>query len=140
MTTVDARTGVEWLDRDECLRLLAAEEVGRLAVVDRGAPVVFPVNYALDDETVVFRTDEGTKLGAAGRAPACFEVDRFDRRRRTGWSVVVAGRLEEVTAYDTATLERVRALAVDPWAGGAKAHWLRLAPGRITGRRVGPAD
>ena len=23
MRTVDARTGIEWLDRDECLRLLA---------------------------------------------------------------------------------------------------------------------
>ena len=33
MRTVDARAGIEWLDRDECLRLLAADEVGRLAVV-----------------------------------------------------------------------------------------------------------
>jgi nitroimidazol reductase NimA-like FMN-containing flavoprotein (pyridoxamine 5'-phosphate oxidase superfamily) len=139
MRTVEVdRNGLEMLDRDECLRLLDGEEVGRLAVVKGGAPVVFPVNFVLDGDVVVFRTDGGTKLAAAGRAPACFEVDWFDRRRRAGWSVVVAGRLEEVTVYDGAALERVRRLEVDPWAAGEKAHWLRLVPGRITGRRVGP--
>lgn len=79
MRTVDTRTGIEWLDRDECLRLLAGDEVGRLAVVEGRMPVVFPVNYALDGDTIVIRTDAGTKLGAAGRAPACFEVDCLDR-------------------------------------------------------------
>lgn len=27
--TIDTRTGLEWLDRDECLRLLAADEFDR---------------------------------------------------------------------------------------------------------------
>jgi nitroimidazol reductase NimA-like FMN-containing flavoprotein (pyridoxamine 5'-phosphate oxidase superfamily) len=138
MRTVDARTGIEWLDRDECLYLLAGEDVGRLAVVEGRMPVVFPVNYALDGDAVVIRTDVGTKLGAAGRAPACFEVDCLDRRQRTGWSVLVTGRLEEVTPWDSEVFHRVTVLAVDPWAGGDKAHWLRLVPARITGRRVGP--
>lgn len=138
MRTVDARTGIEWLDRDECLRLLAEDEVGRLAVVEGRMPVIFPVNYALDGDAVVIRTDPGTKLGAAGRAPACFEVDRIDRRHRTGWSVLVTGRLEEVTPWDTDAFRRVTTLPVEPWADGEKAHWLRLVPGRITGRRIGP--
>lgn len=25
---------------------------------------------------------------------------------------------------------------VDPWAGGDKAHWMRLVPDRVTGRRI----
>jgi hypothetical protein len=58
------------------------------------------------------------------------------RERRTGWSVVATGRLEEVTHYDAATFDRVRRLAVDPWAGGDKAQWMRLIPDRLTGRRV----
>jgi len=29
-------------------------------------------------------------------------------------------------------------LPVDPWAGGAKEHWLRLVPDRLTGRALGP--
>jgi nitroimidazol reductase NimA-like FMN-containing flavoprotein (pyridoxamine 5'-phosphate oxidase superfamily) len=124
------------IDRDECLRLLATDEIGRLAFVAGTTPIVVPVNYALDGETVVFRSDAGTKLDHGPRARASFEVDCFDRERRTGWSVVVTGRLEEITHYDAATYDRVRRLAVDPWAGGNKAHWMRLIPDRMTGRRV----
>ena len=138
MKSIDARTGIERIDRDECLGLLAADEIGRLAVVAGRSPAVFPVNYALDGESIVFRTDEGTKLNAAERAPACFEIDSFDREHRTGWSVIAAGRLEEVTHYDAVEFERARRLPVDPWAGGTKAHWMRLVPDRITGRRVTP--
>jgi nitroimidazol reductase NimA-like FMN-containing flavoprotein (pyridoxamine 5'-phosphate oxidase superfamily) len=134
----DRRTGLEMLDRDTCLELLAAEQVGRLAIGGSGAPVLMPVNYALDGETVVFRTDPGTKLERAGRwGRAAFEIDSFDREARTGWSVVVTGRLEEVTRHDAATLQRVTRLPLFPWAPGEKHHWLRLVPTQITGRRVG---
>jgi uncharacterized protein len=133
----DARTGIEWIDRDECLRLLAADKIGRPAIVVGRTPAVVPVNYALDGETIVFRTDEGTKLTAGPRAPACFEIDDFDRERHTGWSVVAAGRLEEVTPYTAAAMARAQQMPVQPWAGGEKAHWMRLVPDRITGRRVG---
>ena len=50
--------------------------------------------------------------------------------------MVATGRLEEVTRFDAATFERVRRLDVDPWAGGDKAHWMRLVPDRVTGRRI----
>lgn len=138
MKTTDARTGLEWIDRDECLHLLAGDVIGRLAVVHGHTPAIFPVNYIMDGSDIVFRTDPGTKLDAAGRATACFEVDAIDRAGRSGWSVVATGRLEEVTQYDTRTWRRVQTLAVEPWAGGAKTHCLRLVPERITGRRVGP--
>lgn len=137
MRTIDARTGLERIDRDECLALLAGDVVGRLAVVSGGAADIFPINYVLDRETIVFRTDPGTKLDAGGLAQASFEIDSIDREHRTGWSVVASGRLEEVTRYDSRTLARLRELPVDPWAGGDKAHYVRLIPSRITGRRVG---
>lgn len=140
MRTVDARTGLEWLDRDECLRLLAADEVGRLAVAAGSSAEVFPVNYRMDGDAIVFRTDPGTKLDHGPRGRAAFEIDHFDRDHRTGWSVVVHGRFEEVTPYDARTYDRVHALPVDPWAGGEKSHWVRLVPERITGRRVGAAS
>jgi uncharacterized protein len=133
----DARTGIELIDRALCLRLLADDEIGRLAVVSGGAPAIFPVNYAVDGEAIVFRTAPGTKLEAVGRAPACFEIDAFDRATRHGWSVVVTGRLEEVDEYAARELARVQALGVSPWAEGERAHFLRLVPDRITGRRVG---
>jgi nitroimidazol reductase NimA-like FMN-containing flavoprotein (pyridoxamine 5'-phosphate oxidase superfamily) len=63
------------IGREECLRLLAGDEIGRLAVVAGKTPIVTPVNYALDGESVVFRTDPGTKLDQGPRARAGFEVD-----------------------------------------------------------------
>ncbi|HVT75873.1 MAG TPA: pyridoxamine 5'-phosphate oxidase family protein [Acidimicrobiales bacterium] len=136
MRSVDARTGIEVLDRGECLRRLAADEIGRLAVIDGVTPLIFPVNYVLDGDTIVFRTNPGTKLDHGPRAQACFEVDHFDHADHTGWSVVAVGRLEEVTRYDPAAFERVRALPIDPWASGDKTHWMRVVPDRFTGREV----
>ena len=133
---VAARTGLEIIPPDECRALLRADDVGRLAVIDGGAPAVFPVNYVVDGDAVVFRTAEGTKLSAGTRHSVAFEVDAIDRQQRTGWSVVVTGRLEEATRFDAATLERVQALPVEPWAGGDRPHWMRLVPTRITGRRI----
>jgi nitroimidazol reductase NimA-like FMN-containing flavoprotein (pyridoxamine 5'-phosphate oxidase superfamily) len=135
VSTHDARTGIEWLDRQECLNLLAGDQIGRLAVLEGGTPVIFPVNYGLDGTAIVIRTDPGTKLDDGPRSRACFEIDSFDRETKSGWSVVAVGRLEEVSRYDSAH-ERVQGLPVEPWAGGEKAHWLRLVPDRITGRRL----
>jgi nitroimidazol reductase NimA-like FMN-containing flavoprotein (pyridoxamine 5'-phosphate oxidase superfamily) len=136
MKLSDARTGIEVITRDECYALLRAEPIGRLAIVHGGAPKVFPVNHALDGDDVVFRTDRGSKLDIGPRAPACFEVDRFDAATRTGWDVVVSGRLEEVTEHDGERLRRVMSLRVDPWADGERTHWMRLVPRDVTGRRV----
>lgn len=136
----DPRTGLERLDRATCLELLAGDCVGRLILVRGSAPEIFPMNYAMDGEAIVFRTDPGTKLAIGARAPACFEIDGFDRDHRTGWSVAVYGRMEEVTRFDAATWERVQRLAVEPWAGGTKEHWLRLMPDRISGRRLDDAS
>ena len=129
-------TRLRRLDRHECLARLAQAEVGRLAVIDGATPMILPVNHALDGEAVVFRTDPGLKLTAGPRSPACFEVDDIDRETKTGWSVVMTGHLEEVTHYDHRTWERVTAMPIDPWAGGEKAHWMRLVPTQITGRQV----
>lgn len=130
-------TAIAPLERAECLRLLASEEVGRLAVIASGDPMIFPVNYVLDAESVVFRTAPGSKLDDGPRARACFEIDCFDRSSHRGWSVVAVGRLEEVTSYDPPTFARVQKLGVDPWAGGDRSHWMRLVPDSITGRSVG---
>lgn len=136
MKLVDARTGIEVMERQECLDLLAADRVGRLAVVRGDEAMIFPVNYVLDGDSVVFRTAPGSKLDAAGRSGACFEVDDFDRDRQRGWSVVVAGRLEEITSYDGPLFAQLSMLGVEPWADGDKPHLMRLVPRRITGRRV----
>ena len=135
MRYVDTRTGIEVLPREECVALLADDVVGRLGVIDGGVPVILPVNYVLDGESIVLRTDHGTKLDHGTRHPASFEIDHFDRDHHAGWSVLVTGRLEEVTAFDPA-FRRLDDLGVDPWTDAPKPHWLRLVPNRITGRRI----
>ena len=54
------------LDRAECLQLLAATNLGRLAVNAPGglAPVIRPVNYVFDanSNSVVFRSAGGSKF------------------------------------------------------------------------------
>ena len=126
---------VRELTRSECFELLAGGQLGRVAVTDDHGPVVFPVNYVLDRHTVVFRTEPGTKLQAAGRGGrVCFEADGTDQAARTGWSVIVRGEITEVT--DPAELARLRELPLRPWAPGARDRYARILPAVLTGRRI----
>jgi nitroimidazol reductase NimA-like FMN-containing flavoprotein (pyridoxamine 5'-phosphate oxidase superfamily) len=135
MRMVSKHSGIEVIDSDECRRLLALDVIGRVAVVIGAAPMILPVNYALDGDDIVVRTMPGSKLDV-GQGHAAFEVDSFDRETQTGWSVLVSGHLEEVSWYNIKDMERVQSLAVEPWAKGERNMWLRLRPGFITGRIV----
>jgi uncharacterized protein len=129
------------LSADECYRLLAGHEIGRLGVNSQHHPLIFPVNYALDRDVIVIRTHPGTKLAAAGHANVTFEVDEIDRRTRSGWSVLVRGLAEEVTdAHRAELVERTRAAGAEPWAPGEHGRWLRVIPQAISGRRIVPGE
>ena len=129
------RFGLEVLDEDECFELMATMEVGRLAVVSGGVPLIFPVNYAVVDGNIVIRTAPGTKLTAAGRNQVTIEADEIDPATHTGWSVVVRGRAEEITDFDPSEIKGLRNIALRPWAGD-KPVWLRIVPLVVTGRRL----
>jgi uncharacterized protein len=131
------RFGLEVLDEDECFELMSTQEVGRLAVVSGGVPLIFPVNFAVANGNIVIRTAPGTKLTAAGRNQVTIEADEIDPATHTGWSVVVRGRAEEITDFDPADIRGLRHIALNPWAGD-KPVWLRIVPAVITGRRLLP--
>lgn len=99
------------LPREECLRLIADHRLGRMAVTT-GSPVIRPVNFLFDEpsQSVVFRTADGSKFHAALLAgQAAFEIDAIDEGSRTGWSVIVAGKTEEVTGpSDVRRLDALR--------------------------------
>ena len=133
-TDIDRRTGLEVLDHDECVALLDRSKLARIAVVIGGQPLVFPVNFTLDGDAVVFRTDEGTKLHAARNAPVAFECDGIDSVYHTGWSVLGTGRTEEVV--NAAELARLARLPLGPWCPGPKSTWVRIRPRTLTGRRI----
>ena len=135
MGTVSTGPGGEaWLEEipeAECWSLLEEQEVGRFAVgVAGAAPHVVPVNYRLRHGDVYFRTGHGTKLLLLGTGPVSFEVDEVDRGARWGWSVVVQGRAYEATRWET------HQLALEPWVGAGRDHWVRIVPERVSGRRI----
>ncbi|HZA79741.1 MAG TPA: pyridoxamine 5'-phosphate oxidase family protein [Acidimicrobiales bacterium] len=128
---------METLSDDECRELLATRDVGRLAVVVRGYPEVFPVNYAVVRDRVIVRTDPGAKLSHARFERVCFEVDELDMARKTGWSVLVKGVVHELRQSDRHAEElQLAAGRMRSWAGGAKAHILVVTPVSVTGRRI----
>ncbi len=118
----------------ECLQLLASRVVGRVAVVVDGEARVFPVNYLIDGDDIVFRTGEGTKLDAArAGALVTFEVDDSDPLYHTGWSVMVRGPLERVT--EPSELHRMHGLPVRAWGRDGR-HIVRISIARVSGRRI----
>jgi uncharacterized protein len=129
-----ASSHVLTLSEDECWGLLRQGALGRVALVINGRPRIFPVNYAAGEGSIVFRTEPGAKLEHGPGSPACFEIDGYDRNGTVGWSVMVAGVLEDITDSDDERSLRLRRLAVDPVAPGARLHWLALQAEEVSGR------
>jgi uncharacterized protein len=129
---------LEEIDRNECLRLLASQQMGRLAVADHGAypPHIIPVNFIVDGDRVIFRTNAGLKfrLSVLAEHSVSFEVDEVDAQGHMAWSVVVQGRAELLNADDVAAL----ASWLRPWAPGDRTQWVRIVPYTVTGRRLRP--
>lgn len=127
---------LEVLDRATCLELLAHHRfLGRLAIVIDGRPIILPVNYLFEDESIVFSTASGTKLHAVvGGADVAFEVDDSVPLHHSGWSVLVQGHAEVIT--DPGEVARLRSGPLRPWAKGAQGHWVRISVNEISGRRI----
>lgn len=134
------RSGMEVLDLDECMELLASVPIGRVAMIDSGEIAVLPVNHVVQDGRVCFRTAPGAKLDAGiMQHVATFEADDYDATTGTGWSVVVKGRADLVTDPDE--LERLRESGVRPWSNPTfRTNWVTMHPSSVTGRRIVPGD
>lgn len=129
--TPDPEVPIRRLDEAAAWEELRQHTFGRLAIAFAGEPDIFPVNFAVDDASLVFLTAEGTKLLVASvEGLAAFEVDRFDASGAT--SVVVHGLLHEIVDPD----ERAAAeqLPLSPWVPTYKTHYLRLDVRAISGR------
>jgi uncharacterized protein len=135
------RTGLEILPHDECLALLASSPVARIAFVDEhGEPMILPINIAVWEGAVAFSTGEGSKLDAATRAPSvAIEVDGWEARDRSGWSVVGTGPAREVhQGREIAALDR---LGVRSWVSpDVPKHWILVRMRRVSGRRTPSGD
>jgi nitroimidazol reductase NimA-like FMN-containing flavoprotein (pyridoxamine 5'-phosphate oxidase superfamily) len=140
-TSASTESVVDQLDETECLKLIAPGGIGRIAYCGRFGQTVLPVNYRLLDGTIVFRTAQDSPMGedlrtgiAHAEYQVAFEVDEINMAEREGWSVLVQGAAHHVDAETERA--SVREAGVEPWPGGAKEHFIRVVPTRITGRRI----
>jgi nitroimidazol reductase NimA-like FMN-containing flavoprotein (pyridoxamine 5'-phosphate oxidase superfamily) len=136
---------IEELTEQECLTLIARGGIGRIAYAGRYGQTVLPVNYQLLDNTIVFRTGEDSPLEEDlqtgirhAEFQVAFEIDEINLAEKDGWSVLIQGPAHHIDS-DT---ERAAAhqTGVQPWSGGAKEHYIRIVPTRITGRRIHAAS
>jgi nitroimidazol reductase NimA-like FMN-containing flavoprotein (pyridoxamine 5'-phosphate oxidase superfamily) len=131
---------LEILDAATCLEHLRAENVGRIAVVADGFPIVLPVNYRMVETSgltwVALRTRPGNVLDQASTSVA-FEIDDIDPTVRQGWSVLVRGTLQHVDPDAASFRDRFDS---EPWLTTERDSWLIIEPFSITGRALHPPE
>lgn len=122
---------------EECRDLLEGGVVGRVAMATPVGPRIVPVNYAVHEDAIVFRTAPYSELGTyGGNAELAFEIDHFDYESHAGWSVVATGRGQVVADPDE--LQQIRSSwDPRPWVSGVRNLYLRLPWRELTGRRLG---
>ncbi len=124
------------LDTATSMGLLASVDYGRLVFNLESRPAIRPVNHVVDDGTVIVRTRLTSSISAAVRSvdgvEVAYEVDRIDPWRRTGWSVVVAGRARTLT--DPEQISRYEQ-SLHPWVDHADTV-IAIEPEVVTGLRI----
>jgi nitroimidazol reductase NimA-like FMN-containing flavoprotein (pyridoxamine 5'-phosphate oxidase superfamily) len=132
-------SGLGTLSEGDALALLATVPVGRLVYSDRALPFVSPVNFILDGPDVIIRTGRRSRL--ATHTPGnivAFEVDEIDAVDRSGWSVVVTGRVQLID--DALEVARLAAWHLQTWQPATTDRYLRLRPEMVSGQHLPAAN
>ncbi|QHC68115.1 pyridoxamine 5'-phosphate oxidase family protein [Rathayibacter oskolensis] len=114
-----------------CWHLLKEASFGRLAVTVDGRPDVFPIDFVVEERTILFRTAEGTKLRALEADPhVALESD--ERSAEAAWSVVLIGE----AAPDRRERDPIRAARspLPEWIPIADHTYVRITPTSVRGR------
>ncbi|MFZ2241616.1 MAG: pyridoxamine 5'-phosphate oxidase family protein [Gordonia amarae] len=120
------------LSDDECWELLRSQSVGRIGLSVGDDPDIFPLNYVIDGDKVVFRTGEGTKLfELAVNGKVAFEVD--DYNADGGWSVIVKGTADRLV--NIGEINAADELPLKPWVASIKYNYVAITVAGISGRR-----
>jgi uncharacterized protein len=121
------------LTTKECLALLQSFDVGRIAVVHDGYPVVLPVNYKVTrldgNPAIAIRTRPGNVIDHPDTQVG-FQIDGLDPGHDGGWSVLVRGTLLSVVPHER--------LDSRPLVGAGRDAWRIITISTISGRRVPP--
>jgi nitroimidazol reductase NimA-like FMN-containing flavoprotein (pyridoxamine 5'-phosphate oxidase superfamily) len=127
----------------ECWALLRTAQVGRLALICAGHPEILPVNYLVDQGSLVVRTGEGSLFGnltASGTGiEVALEVDGVQPEGGPAigdlraWSVVVRGYARRITGPEA--ILNAAHLPVFPWLAGLTPVLVRIEPTDVSGRQ-----
>jgi nitroimidazol reductase NimA-like FMN-containing flavoprotein (pyridoxamine 5'-phosphate oxidase superfamily) len=118
------------LTTEQCWALLRTHELGRLAFHLGDEIHLAPLNYAVDGETLLFRTAEGSKLlGIEMNPDVAFEIDEVDEHRAR--SVVVRGVARHLGGEEG---HRTENLPLRPWVAGLKYDVVEIRPTEVSGR------
>lgn len=130
----------------ECRLRLASQSLGRVVTRVRELVDIFPVNYVLDGDEIVFRTAAGTKLAEVVIGGyVLFEVDHHDEHE--AWSVIVRGSARVLETE--AEILAAEALPLQPLVPTDKRTFVRISATQVSGRafeigeeprRDGPQD
>jgi uncharacterized protein len=119
------------LTDEQCWERLRSQELGRLVTHVGDVLDIFPVNFVVDGETLLFRTAQGSKLfELTVNDEVLFEVD--DHTDTDAWSVIVRGRAHALD--DSAEVERADGLGLRPWIPTLKYTYVRIEAVSVSGR------
>ncbi len=135
MLRIAESTMLETLSEPECRRLLACGGIGRIGIATDEVAYVLPVNYAMLDDLIVFRTARGSTFDRLVRnRSVTFEIDHLDPGYHAGWSVVGFGVGEGLEGVVDPNV--LHALHLRPWGFTAEPGWIGILLHEVTGRRV----
>jgi nitroimidazol reductase NimA-like FMN-containing flavoprotein (pyridoxamine 5'-phosphate oxidase superfamily) len=118
------------LTEEQCWALLRTHELGRLAFHLGDEVHLAPINYAVDGETLLFRTAEGSKLlGVEMNPDVAFEIDEVDEQQAR--SVILRGVARHLGEDEE---HRVENLPLRPWVSGLRYDVVEIRPTGISGR------
>jgi len=127
-------TALGEMSREECLSALRETTLGRLAISQGALPLILPVNYAMENANIIFRTNQGGLLDRTCRnTVVAFEIDAYDAETGSGWSVVAVGVANVLYAGEWL---RAVELGLSSAGAGDGEIFVKIIPGTITGRRV----
>ncbi len=133
MNTTDApQAPITELTEKDSWDLLSSVSLGRLVTTVAGWTEIFPVNFVVQDRTLLFRTAEGTKLlTSVLNEHVVFEAD--DHNVAEGWSVVLRGTAHMLSTSEE--IDKAERAGLYPWVATQKLRFVRVTPESLTGRR-----
>ena len=122
---------VHELHPEECWEFLRGHEFGRLGFHLADEVHIVPINYAVDDNRLLFLTAEGSKLlGVTMNSDVAFETDEIIDEHAT--SIIVRGRARQLVGSAAWVADR---LPLRPWVDTPKYIVVEITADEVTGRR-----